>query len=211
MDRYKLLGIINFIELLWFTFIIFTFQYSHKPAGSLYSITKTYAPLLVIVGLACITIYVLYTLRTTHSKKRSFPLLSMLTILPIIWFFFAFFGFFFVSQPLFPISAFLLACAAYYFFNNISRRLAIAIPLATLVIMGVVIFSNFEEDYCTRAGVIADPTGGKYVQATSDDAKLLAWNNVRKGDQIGVAFRAHFRCHNTFHFIDALQKSYFLR
>ena len=69
--------------------------------------------------------------------------------------------------------------------------------------------SSFEEDHCWKQGTRTDPTGVKSVKATKDDAERLKKYGVTPGQEIGIAFRVHMLCHQTFSVYDAVTKSYF--
>lgn len=208
MRKSILLGIINLVLVCWFTLILAKSHYSFEPFVSLYSIIQAYASLLIILLLDLVNAYLAYVLLLKQPKKISYPIVTTVTFAPLFWFIFTFLGFFFASNRILPITGVLIAVTSYLYFRKYSHRLALFLLLGTLFVLSTILVSSFEEDYCWKQGIMADPTGGKFVRATKEDEKLLAWNNVKKGDEIGVAFRTHMLCHSTFNVWHALQKSY---
>jgi hypothetical protein len=211
VKKTTLLGVLNLILVIWFTVILLKSHYTLEPFVSFYSVFKAYASLFIIFLFDLINACLAYLLFIKPPKKISYPVIATLTFAPLFWFVFAFIGFFFASRPLLPISGVIIALICYFYVKKQSHRVALFLSLGTLFVMGIILLSSFEEDYCIKRGDLADPTGTRSIAATREDAQKLHDMGVIKGQEIGIAFRSHMLCHNTFNLYSAVMKSYFSR
>lgn len=68
----------------------------------------------------------------------------------------------------------------------------------------------FEEDYCWKKGEAADPKGSTMIIATKKDAEALTSEGfpVTEGSEIGLSFKTHMLCHDTFSLSSGLKEKY---
>ncbi len=208
MSKYTFLG---FVNILFCGFVGFIFIKSVHPE-SFISILKSHplslAPTAIL--LLCALTNAFFTHLLLFKKKPTLPfyILANLTFFPLIWLGMIFIGFFFASEYIFPIVSFAIAIFSFFYLKKFSKKAAIIISIITLLIPIVTIASSFEEDYCQKKGTEAVKTGGMTVVATKEDSEQLEGFDVKEGSQIGVSFRTHMICHNTFNFFEALKERY---
>ncbi len=208
MKKSTLLGICNLILVFWFSYILLKSDYNLKAFLSFYSAIKASVSIGVVLFFLLVNGYLSYILFFKLPKKPSYPILSALTFAPLFWFILVFISFSFASQPILPLLTLILCLTLYFFFRKYSKKIALFLTLGTAIVMLIVLITSFEEDYCLKQGYIMDRSGTKSIRATKDDAKRLKDFGVFTGQEIGVSFRAHMLCHNTFDLGKALQQIY---
>ena len=208
MSKYKVLVVVNILLSIFFIFTLVTSSYSKEPLISINSFIHAYAPNGILLFSLVMNAFLAYKLLIKKDNKLPYYLYLILTFSTVLWFIMLFIGYFFASNIIFPIISLILIVSIFYFLRKSSKKLAIILSLLTLLVSLVVIISSFEENYCWDKGTQADDTGSKMVIATKEDAVALKGFDVKEGAQIGVSFRTHMLCHNTFNFIEALKERY---
>ncbi len=138
------------------------------------------------------------------DSRKSFKLYLILTLSSLLWAALVFIGFFFASNPIFILVLLAIIGFSFYLINKFSTKLALLICTLTLFVSIIVIIANFEEDYCWNKGEEADNTSIHTIIATKEDAMALKSFDVKEGAEIGISFRAHMLCHNTFNLSEAI-------
>ena len=95
---------------------------------------------------------------------------------------------------------------SYRFIRLWFSKLAVALSVVTVVAGISTAIPNFKEDYCWRKGTAADSTGSAMIIASEED---LQWDSTLKPgeSQVGKAWQAHMRCHQTFEWGSAIVAS----
>ncbi len=171
------------------------------------SLLHHYLPLILTLLILGLNIYSFYTLVKSQEREKIFKSNLIITLYSIFWFLLIFLGYFFANNVIFPAISFVVVGIIFHklkrFYPNIARVLSI---VSLLIVILVIIFS-FEESYCWGKGDEADPSGSKMVAITEQDRKLFP--NLAEGiNEVGLAVLTHFKCHNNFNLIKAIQEKY---
>lgn len=209
MLKYTILGVVNVLLALLFGLIVGSSPYSSTALVSFNSFIRAYAPNIILGLSLLLNILLAYKLLVKKEKKLPIFLYTILTFSTLFWAILLFIGYFFASSVLFPVVAIILTIGVYLLVRSKSQKIAIILSLVTLLVSLVVVISNFEEDYCFRKGMQADPSGSKMITATKLDENGLKEFDVKAGNKIGISFRTHMLCHNTFNFSDGVKDTYF--
>ncbi len=159
----------------------------------------------IILFIASTTGIFLSYLSFFQKKILPFYVLAIATFIPLLWVALLFVGFFFASDIIFLILSIILAILIFLYFNKVSLKFALFLSIVTLFASFATIASSFEEDYCQKMGEKAAKSDSTMVTATKEDAEKLKDFDVKEGSQIGVSFRTHMLCHNSFNLIRALR------
>lgn len=202
------LGIINIFLTVLFLLLLITSGLHLQSFSSVASFVESYSPKIILLICTLWSGNLAFVLVKKKDKHTDLTKLVSLSVLPVFWFAFLFVGSFFASHVLFPLLGLVMSGLAFFAFRKYGMKLAGVVGGITLLVGLSVVLSSFEEAVCWGKGAEADPTGSQMIIASAHDATLLADFNVNEGDQIGVAFRAHMACHETFSWSENLQQKY---
>ena len=208
MIKLRVLAFSNILFSVFFGFILLKTTSGSVPFLSIQSFIHAYGPNAILLLSLVVNVMIAYRILIQKESRKKFFFYLLLTISTIVWFLLLFFGYFFVSSVVFPIISITLGLICFYALKRSSKKMAVILAVTTVIVSGIVIVSGFEEDYCWKKGDAADPTGTKMVKATASDAKRLQGFKVTEGSDIGVSFRAHMLCHDSFNFVKALEEKY---
>lgn len=174
---------------------------------SIESLLHHYIPSALMLLIFGLNFWSCYTLLKSKDKEKIFKYNLIITLHSFFWFLLIFIGYFFANNVIFPLISFIIIGIIFHklkrFYPNIARILSI---VSLLIVILVIIFS-FEESYCWEKGEKADPTGSKMVAITEQDRKLFP--NLTEGiNEVGLAVLTHFKCHENFNLIKAIQEKY---
>lgn len=215
MQKYKLLAFVNvLLAALLGYFIVSTLLPPHSSTFSLEIFINTHLPLtmffLFVLGNLILAYKIL--LSKQRPEKAIFTGYIFLTAYTVLWTFFLFFGFFFASNFSFLLFSIVLIATTFFLAKKFAPKFAFWLTLVTALTAITAIAYGFEEDYCENKGFQADRTGGKMVTATKEDEEMLGgFEFVKEGSEIGLSFREHMLCHNTFDFVEAVKEKYILQ
>lgn len=193
----KILGLFNLLFGAFFIYAIFALN----PNPSLQDITREVESIPFILA-ALTNFFISYQLIAKKKLHIPYYIYALLTFIPLVWIGMLFIGFFFASEFIFPIVSIVIAVLLFLYFQKHSKPYAIYVASVTIITVLIVLISSFEEDYCSRKGQEAEKSGPRITKATKEDAARLEGFGVKEGSMIGVAFRTHMLCHDSFIFSD---------
>lgn len=210
MSKYKILGIVNVLISTFFISTLTANTSGKEGFISLGSFILAYAPTAIVLFLLGMNLFLAFQLLFSKKLGLPFYLYLVLTFSTLFWFMLLFIGYFFASSSIFPVVLLAIVILVFCLLRRSSKNTAIALAIITLLVSVVVVISNFEEDYCWEKGAQSDESGSRMIVATKEDAEALEDFGVKEGAHIGISFRTHMLCHNTFSLTETLKERYFL-
>lgn len=171
-----------------------------------FDVVIKYVPNLIVLTLSVSSFLLAYAIGTQKGITRSLMVSASITGSTVMWFLLIFseiFGTKFLLLFSFTTSALIIL-----FLRNVSLKAAGILSFITVLLTGLIVLSNFEENYCWEKGNQAEPGPiANMIAATNEDARKMSGYGIKPGDPIGISFRAHMLCHDTFRFSDALKET----
>ena len=210
----RLTKILAIIKLVFVLIWIFLFQTNPNlpPITSILIFIYAYIPvffLFLFIITNSLTGLLLFKHKPTQRLKLNY---IVSTFSPIIWFIIGFIGFLFTANKLFILFALSVTIVSFLILRKVSLKYAFFFSFVASLMPIFVFIINFQEDYCERQGILADPTNSlPMIPLTKELAQSLDYGDYAPNSSISVNWKAHLLCHQNFDLNKALIDTYLLK